>query len=144
MNPLMTPMDPSEHLIWTPSDQPQPVLTRNNPSNFFFHFSEANYEPPHDSYGPPLSDSYGPPPSDSYGAPPPYKPVGPILLEKRPYEPKEIKPVVIITEQTYTSFDCRKVPYPDKYYADPEAECRVRSLIHFRGPCYKSVTVVIY
>ena len=90
-----------------------------------------SYGPPTDSYGPPI-DSYGPPtdsygpPTDSYGAPP-YKPVGPVLLEKRPYEPKEIKPVVIVTEQTYTSFDCRKVPYPDKYYADPEAGCRVSS-----------------
>jgi len=81
-----------------------------------------SYSPPSDSYGPP-SDSYGPP-SDSYG-PPPYKPVGPILLEKRPYEPKEIKRVIVATEPAYTSFDCRKVPYHDKYFADPEAGCRV-------------------
>ena len=109
---------------------------------FSLHLLELGYEAPHDSYGappdsygaPPLSDSYGAPPlSDSYGAPPlsdsygapPYKPIGPILLEKRPYEPTEIKPVIITIEEKYTSFDCRKVPYQDKYYADPEAACRV-------------------
>ena len=47
------------------------------------------------------------------------------MLEKRPYEPKEIKPVTITTHDTYTSFDCRKVPYPDRHYADPEAGCSV-------------------
>ena len=47
------------------------------------------------------------------------------MLEKRPYEPKEIKPVTITTHDTYTAFDCRKVPYPDRHYADPEAGCSV-------------------
>ena len=47
------------------------------------------------------------------------------MLDKRPYEPKEIKPVTITTHDTYTSFDCRKVPYPDRHYADPEAGCSV-------------------
>ena len=65
------------------------------------------------------------PPHDSYGPPKPYKPKGPVMLEKRPYEPKEIKPVTITTHDTYTAFDCRKVPYPDRHYADPEAGCSV-------------------
>ena len=84
--------------------------------------------PVHDDYGPP-SDGYGPPSSD-YGAPSadygPPKPVGPILLDKRPYEVKEIKAVPIVTHETYTKFDCRNVPYPDRHYADPEAGCAVR------------------
>ena len=71
------------------------------------------------------SSSYAPPPHDSYGPPKPYKPKGPVMLEKRPYEPKEIKPVTITTHETYTGFDCRKVPYPDRHYADPEAGCTV-------------------
>ena len=53
--------------------------------------------------------------------------MGPILLEKRPYEVKEIKAVPIVTHETYTKFDCRNVPYPDRHYADPEAGCAVRS-----------------
>ena len=84
--------------------------------------------PVHDDYGPPPSDGYGPPSSD-YGAPSadygPPKIVGPVLLEKRPYEVKEIKAVPIVTHKTYTKFDCRNVPYPDRHYADPEAGCAV-------------------
>ena len=92
--------------------------------------------PVHDSYGPP-SDEYGPPSSD-YGAPSadygPPKIVGPVLLEKRPYEVKEIKAVPIVTHKTYTKFDCRNVPYPDRHYADPEAGCAVN--IKLRIYCY--------
>ena len=94
-------------------------------------------EPVHDGYGPPPTDGYGPPPSDGYGPPSsdygapsagygPPKIVGPVLLEKRPYEVKEIKAVPIVTHKTYTTFDCRNVPYPDRHYADPEAGCVVR------------------
>ena len=72
-----------------------------------------------------MVSSYAPPPHDSYGPPKPYTPKGPVMLEKRPYEPKEIKPVTITTHDTYTGFDCRKVPYPDRHYADPEAGCTV-------------------
>jgi hypothetical protein len=93
--------------------------------------------PPSDGYGPPPSDGYGPPPSDGYGPPSsdygapsadygPPKIVGPVLLEKRPYEVKEIRAVPIVTHKTYTKFDCRNVPYPDRHYADPEAGCAVR------------------
>ena len=88
--------------------------------------------PHHDDYGPPPSDGYGPPSAD-YGAPSadygPPKLVGPVLLDKRPYEVKEIKAVPIVTHETYTKFDCRNVPYPDRHYADPEAGCAVR--LHF-------------
>ena len=92
--------------------------------------------PVHDSYGPPPpSDEYGPPSSD-YGAPSadygPPKIVGPVLLEKRPYEVKEIKAVPIVTHKTYTKFDCRNVPYPDRHYADPEAGCAVNFNIIYR------------
>ena len=69
------------------------------------------------------------PPAEAYGPPAPYKPKGPVMLEKRPYEPKEIKPVTITTHDTYTAFDCRKVPYPDRHYADPEAGCQVSQFI---------------
>ena len=87
--------------------------------------------PIHDGYGPPPHDGYGPPSSD-YGAPSadygPPKIKGPVLLEKRPYEVTEIRAVPIVTHQTYTKFDCRNVPYPDRHYADPEAGCAVSDL----------------
>lgn len=108
-----------------------------------YHEPVAPYHPPADPYHPPSSyhepepyhppttgyhepePAYGPPPSDGYGAPHPYKPKGPVMLKDRPYEPKEIKPVTITTHDTYTAFDCRKVPYPSRHYADPEAGCQV-------------------
>jgi hypothetical protein len=90
----------------------------------------APYHPPTSDYGVPASD-YGAP-ATGYGAPA-YKPVGPVLLEKRPYEPKDIKPVVITTHETYTSFDCRKVAYPDRHYADPEAGCAIYHFCHADG-----------
>jgi len=80
-----------------------------------------------------MVSSYAPPPHDSYGPPKPYKPKGPVMLEKRPYEPKEIKPVTITTHDTYTGFDCRKVPYPDRHYADPEAGCTIYHFCHADG-----------
>ena len=55
----------------------------------------------------------------------PYKPVGPILLDKRPHEVTEIKSLPVTVHETYTSFDCRRAPYPDRHYADPEAGCAV-------------------
>ena len=108
-----------------------------------YHEPVAPYHPPADPYHPPSSyhepepyhppttgyhepePAYGPPPSDGYGAPHPYKPKGPVMLKERPYEPKEVKPVTITTHDTYTAFDCRKVPYPNRHYADPEAGCQV-------------------
>ena len=81
------------------------------------------YAPPKPEYGAP-EPGYGTP-EPGYGAPEPYKPKAPVMLAHRPYEPKEIKPVTITTHEAYTGFDCRKVPYPDRHYADPEAGCSV-------------------
>ena len=89
------------------------------------HYHEEPHDdyspPPHDEYGPP-SDSYGPP-SDSYGPP---KIKEPVLLAERPYEVKHIQAPPVVTVDTYTKFDCRNTPYPDRHYADTEAGCQVR------------------
>lgn len=90
-----------------------------------YHEAKPDYgyhEP--EAYHPPV-ESYGPPPADSYGPPEHYKPKGPVMLKERPYQPKDIKPVTITTHDTYTAFDCRSVPYPDRHYADAEAGCSV-------------------
>jgi len=93
-------------------------------------YAPAPYEPA--PYKP--SSSYEPaayaPPKPEYHAP-----VGPVLLEKRPYEVESVKPLPITVSETYTSFDCRKVPYPDRHYADPEAGCEVRI-------CNKSIAMM--
>ena len=87
---------------------------------------------PEPSY--PGAPAYGPydpepsyaPPSSPYLPEPEYAaPVGPVLLEKRPYEVKAVQELPISVAQSYTGFDCRTVPYPDRHYADPEAGCQV-------------------
>ena len=45
----------------------------------------------------------------------------------------EIKSLSAPVHKAYTSFDCRKTPYPDRHYADPEAGCTVRK--YFRVCC---------
>ena len=95
------------------------------------------YEPPqevYNSYDPPSDAPYDPyydaPPPPSYEAPEPAyppKPVGPVLLEKRPYEVKSVQPLPITVSESYTSFDCRSL-HPGRHYADPETGCQVRSL----------------
>lgn len=90
--------------------------------DYGYHEPEPYHEP--EAYHPPV-ESYGPPPADSYGPPDHYKPKGPVMLKERPYQPKDIKPVTITTHDTYTTFDCRSVPYPDRHYADAEAGCSV-------------------
>ncbi|XP_023331925.1 extensin-1 isoform X2 [Eurytemora carolleeae] len=91
-------------------------------------YAPAPYEPA--PYKP--SSSYEPaayaPPKPEYHAP-----VGPVLLEKRPYEVESVKPLPITVSETYTSFDCRKVPYPDRHYADPEAGCEIYHFCHADG-----------
>ncbi len=75
---------------------------------------------------------YGAPEPAGYGAPEPYappKPVGPVLLEKRPYEVHSVQALPVTVEQSYTEFDCRTVPYPDRHYADIEAGCEVILLL---------------
>ncbi|TRY79952.1 hypothetical protein TCAL_12713 [Tigriopus californicus] len=79
------------------------------------------YKPAHDPYKP-VHDPYKP-----------YKPKGPVLLEKLPYEVKEIKPLSVSVHKTYTSFDCRKAPYLDRHYADPEAGCSIYHFCHKDG-----------
>ena len=84
------------------------------------------YDPPSESYDPyyePPPPSYEAPPP-SYEAPVPYKPKGPVLLEKRPYEVKAVQPLPITVVETYTNFDCRSL-YPGRHYADPETGCQV-------------------
>ena len=87
-------------------------------------YSPPSYTP--EPYSPPgyaAPESYSPP---AYAAPEPYappKPVGPVLLEKRPYEVKSVQPLPITVSESYTGFDCRSAPYPDRFYADAEAGC---------------------
>jgi len=101
--------------------------------------------PPPPSYGPGKSD-YAPPAADYAPAPAtggyapaepayhaPAAPVGPVLLHKRPYEVTAVQPLPITVEETYTTFDCRSVPYPDRHYADPEAGCEVYHFCHKDG-----------
>lgn len=56
-----------------------------------------------------------------------------MLLEKRPYEVKEIKALPVALHDTYTNFDCRKAPYPDRHYADPESGCQIYHFCHADG-----------
>eukprot|EP00096_Caligus_rogercresseyi_P005558 TRINITY_DN2134_c0_g1_i2.p1 TRINITY_DN2134_c0_g1~~TRINITY_DN2134_c0_g1_i2.p1 ORF type:complete len:209 (-),score=62.72 TRINITY_DN2134_c0_g1_i2:346-972(-) len=63
----------------------------------------------------------------------PPKPKQPVLLKERPNEVKEIKPVPITIHDTYTNFDCRKVPYSDKHYADSQTGCATYHFCHANG-----------
>jgi len=115
--------------------------------------SSSSYNP---GYSPPLklkpgyspepsypgAPAYGPydpepsyaPPSSPYLPEPEYAaPVGPVLLEKRPYEVKAVQELPISVAQSYTGFDCRTVPYPDRHYADPEAGCQIYHFCHADG-----------
>ena len=76
-----------------------------------YHDSSPAYKPAHEPYEPHY-----------------YKPKGPVLLEKIPHEVIHIQPLTVATHQAYTNFDCRKVPYPDRHYADPEAGCKVKQI----------------
>ena len=97
--------------------------------------SYNDYSPGYD-YSPPSNDYYSPPVDNYTPAKPAYeapyepepyyppKPVGPVLLEKRPYEVKSVQPLPITVSEPYTSFDCRS-KHPGRHYADPEANCQV-------------------
>ena len=70
--------------------------------------------------------SYSPVPSPAAYSPVPatYAPVGPVLLEKKPYEVKTVQALPITVAETYTTFDCRG-KYANRHYADTEAGCEV-------------------
>ena len=53
------------------------------------------------------------------------EPIGPVLLEKRPYEVVSVQPVPITVSDGYSTFDCRNVPFTNKHYADLESGCQV-------------------
>lgn len=91
-------------------------------------YAPEPYSPPKPAYSP---DPYSPP-KPAYGPPAPeyHKPVGPILLEKRPYEVKSVQPLPISVAESYSNFDCRQAPYPDRHYADPETGCEVIQFFH--------------
>merc|ERR1712106_1312803 len=78
----------------------------------------------------------------AYGAPQPAytpapysppAPVGPVLLESKPYAPKSVEALPISVSETYTNFDCRSKPYPGRHYADVEAGCEVYHFCHEDG-----------
>jgi len=135
--PYHPPSSYHEPEPYHPEPEPyHPPSTYHEPEPYH---PEPYHPPPHsgyhepEPYHPPSSDYGAPAPSSDYGAPKPYKPKAPVMLEKRPYEPKEIKPVTITTHEAYTGFDCRKVPYPDRHYADPEAGCSIYHYCHADG-----------
>jgi len=94
-------------------------------------YAPEPYSPPKPAYSP---DPYSPP-KPAYAPPAPeyHKPVGPILLEKRPYEVKSVQPLPISVAESYSNFDCRQAPYPDRHYADPETGCEVYHFCHADG-----------
>ena len=110
-----------------------PSYDYNSGYDFYSPPKDDYYSPQDDFYSPPSPDVYAPP-KDEYYSPPkptyepepyyPPKPVGPVLLEKRPYEVKSVQPLPITVSESYTSFDCRD-KYPGRHYADPEAGCQV-------------------
>ena len=98
------------------------------PSNDYYSPPIDNYAPAKPMYEVPI-DNYAPakPAYEAPYEPEPYyppKPVGPVLLEKRPYEVKSVQPLPITVSEPYTSFDCRS-KHPGRHYADPEANCQV-------------------
>ena len=74
----------------------------------------------------PLVHAPAPAPAPYHPAPAPYTPapVGPVLLEEKPYEVKTVQPLPVAVTETYTSFDCRG-RYANRHYADTEAGCQV-------------------
>ena len=102
----------------TPDYHPDPYAPPPKPD---YHAVDPYHPAPKPDYHPAEPAGYGPPPKPAYE-----KPVGPVLLEKRPYEVKSVQPVPITVAEGYSKFDCRSVPYPDRHYADPETGCQVR------------------
>merc|ERR1712112_637415 len=82
---------------------PQPLAPAPAPG----YAPQAPYVAPQPAYTP---EPYSPP-----------APVGPVLLESKPYDPKSVEALPITVAETYTNFDCRSKPYPGRHYADVEA-----------------------
>jgi len=115
--------------------QPEPYHPPPTPG---YHKPEPYHPPvPTPTYGHP-EPAYGHPkpeyghPEPGYGPPKPYAPKEPVLLAKRPHEVKEIRPVEIVTHDTYTNFDCRGKNY-EHFYADVEADCKIYHVCHSHG-----------
>merc|ERR1711874_416114 len=77
------------------------------------------YIPPQHTYSP---EPYSPP-----------APVGPVLLDTKPYSPKSVEALPITVAETYTNFDCRSKPYPGRHYADVETGCEIYHFCHEDG-----------
>jgi len=103
---------------------PPPPSYHSSPPAYHEPEPVYGYEP--EPYQPAYEPAYKPEPvyKPAY-EPKPYKPVGPVLLEKRPHEVSEIRSPPVTVHESYTNFDCRRAPYPDRHYADPEAGCAV-------------------
>ena len=137
-SPPKTPYSAEPAYVPEPAYAPEPAY---KPEPAYVPEPAYNPEPayvPEPAYGP--DPVYAPEPA--YSPEPAYKPepdyappkpvyspppiIGPVLLEKRPYEVKSVQPLPITVAETYTRFDCRDKPYPGRHYADAEAGCQVR------------------
>ena len=118
---------------YTPAAPAYGAPTYHAPAPAYHAEPEPAYHAPAPAYG-------APSPAPTYSAPAPayHAPVGPVLLEKRPYEVqdnidgcielvqvKSVQPLPITVAEAYTGFDCRTKPYQGRHYADPEAGCEV-------------------
>ena len=99
---------------------PAPLSHSLSPAPVSHALAPAPYSPVPAPYAP-APAPYTPAP---YAPEPTYEPVGPVLLEKKPYEVKTIQALPVAVAETYTNFDCRG-KYANRHYADTEAGCQV-------------------
>ena len=141
--PLKLKPDYVPEPAYDPYSPPEPAYDPYSPPSPAYSpdpYSPEPYSPPVPAYSPdpynPPKPAYSPDPyvPEPYAPPKPayQKPVGPVLLEKRPYEVKSVQPLPVTVAESYTGFDCRSVPYPDRHYADPEAGCEVKRFRQIR------------
>jgi len=142
--PLKLKPDYVPEPAYDPYSPPEPAYEPYSPPSPAYSpdpYSPEPYSPPAPAYSPdpysPPKPAYSPDPyvPEPYAPPKPayQKPVGPVLLEKRPYEVKSVQPLPVTVAESYTGFDCRSVPYPDRHYADPEAGCEIYHFCHADG-----------
>ena len=125
MEKMMAAMSPElpDHMLQDSMSQYHPGLTpalRLKPAYAPHGHAPLSYSPVPAPYAP-APAPYTPAP---YAPEPAYEPVGPVLLEKKPYEVKTIQALPVAVAETYTNFDCRG-KYANRHYADPEAGCQV-------------------